>query len=142
MDQSHTQTRDWLLAATVVFLVANLLHTADHMRQGIDGVRETVIAAGTILTVMAVLGVWLAARGHRHAALFAELMGFQAFVGVGVAHIAPDWGFLSDSYPHIHADALSWAVMLLEMAAALGLGLVARGVRRASGPAPARLQEA
>jgi hypothetical protein len=30
---------------------------------------------------------------------------------------------LSDSYPQIHADALAWTVMLLEVVAALLLGL-------------------
>jgi hypothetical protein len=44
---------------------------------------------------------------------------------VAAAHIAPHWSVLSLSYSDdIHPDALSWAVMLLEVATAFLLGVV------------------
>lgn len=129
MQRSETG-RDWLVVAAWAFLAANLIHTADHLRQGTDGVRQPVIVAGTAVTIAAVVCLRMAIKHHRHAAVFAAFLGIQAFFGIAASHIAPDWGFLSDSYPQIHADALSWAVMLLEMAAGLTLGLVGLHVRR------------
>jgi hypothetical protein len=81
---------------------------------------------------LAVVGVWLVLVGHRHAALFAAVLGFNAFLGIAASHLAPDWGFLSDSYTNdVHADALSWAAVLLEMAAAGVLGFVGMHYTRA-----------
>jgi hypothetical protein len=48
-------------------------------------------------------------------------------LGVAAAHLAPHWSALSDPYPDLGLDALSWAVMLAEIAAALVLALA--GVR-------------
>ena len=53
------------------------------------------------------------------------------------SHLAPHWSAFSDSYPQIGADAMSWVVVLLEIAAALLLGAVGvRELRRASSEAP------
>jgi hypothetical protein len=48
-------------------------------------------------------------------------------VAVAAAHLAPHWSAFSDPYPDLSVDALSWVVMLLEVATALVLGLV--GIR-------------
>ena len=109
MHQQLRAGREWLTIAATAFMATNLIHTADHARQGISGVRTAVLVAGGGLTVAAVTGLWLAIAGHRHAALFATIVGFDAFFGIAASHLAPDWGALSDSYPKIHADALSWA---------------------------------
>jgi hypothetical protein len=127
--------RDPLLTATVVFLAANLIHTADHFRQGTAGVRTAVIVGGTSLTISAFVALGMAMRSYRHTALFAAMLGFAAAVGISASHIAPDWGALSDSYPKIHADALSWAVMLFEVFTGLALGIVGlRELRRDAVP--------
>jgi hypothetical protein len=39
------------------------------------------------------------------------------------AHILPEWSSLSDSYPELGMDALSWAAMLSEVVAALAFGI-------------------
>jgi hypothetical protein len=120
-----TNRRDSLVAATVFFLIANLIHTADHVRQGFGGVTTEVLVGGSALTLSAVLALVLVLRHNGYAAPFAAMLGVAAAIGITASHIAPHWSALSDSYPEIHADALSWAVMLLEVGAAILLAAVA-----------------
>ena len=122
-----------LIGANVAFVAANLLHTADHQRQGIDGLTWEIMAGGSAITIAAIASLVLALRRDGRAPLFAMMLGFSAAVGIAASHIAPHWSALSDSYPQIHADAISWIVVLLEIAGALWLGLVGlRELRRAS----------
>ena len=72
-------------------------------------------AVGDLLTCTRCVGTWSA-------------------LGVIASHMAPHWSALSDSYFEIHADALSWVVMLAEVAAAAYLGLLGfRELRRPAG---------
>jgi hypothetical protein len=65
------------------------------------------------------------------------VLGLSAAAGIAASHLAPHWSALSDSYPEVHADAISWVVVLLEIAGALLLAAVAvRQLRRASNGAP------
>jgi len=57
-------------------------------------------------------------------------VGVSGALGIGAAHLAPHWSALSNPYPEIGADALSWAVMLAEIAAACALAAV--GMREAA----------
>jgi glucose-6-phosphate-specific signal transduction histidine kinase len=115
--------RDGLLVAAVAFLAANLLHSADHLRQGLDGVSSVVLAGGGVITASAVAVVVLAQRRHVSAPLAAALVGFATAVLVTSSHVVPHWSVLSDSYvDDVSVDALSWAVVLLEIATALVLG--------------------
>jgi ABC-type uncharacterized transport system permease subunit len=117
--------RDWLAIAAIGFLAANLLHSADHIRQHLAGVDTEVLVGGSMLTAAAVALLVVALRRHPGAPLLAIVVGFAAAVGVAASHIAPHWSALSDSYTDdINPDALSWAVMLLEVAAGFLLGLV------------------
>ena len=98
------------------------------------GVATEVLAGGTVISILAVLTLVLALRCHRRAALWAAVVGTWSALGVIASHTAPHWSALSDSYFEIHADALSWVVMLAEVAAAAYLGLVGfRELRRAAG---------
>src|SRR5438045_5048484 len=125
MHQSLRIGRDWLAIAAATFLVANLLHTADHLRQHMAGLNTEILLAGGLLTVAAVGVLVFALRRHSSAPLLAVIVGFEAAIGVTASHIAPHWGILSDSYTNdIHADALSWAVMLFEVAAGFVLCVV------------------
>lgn len=121
--------RRWtaLEAASAGFVAANVLHTLDHLRQGVGGLTWEILAGGGVLTVLAVAVLVLALRRDQRAPAFAAVVGFSGAVGIASAHIAPHWSALSDSYLDIHADALSWIVMLLEVGAALALGVVALG---------------
>ena len=127
------QRLDPLSLAASAFVAANLLHTLDHLRQGEDLATE-VLAGGTVLSILAVLTLVLALRRHPRAALWAAVVGTWGALGVIASHMAPHWSALSDSYFEIHADALSWVVMLAEVVAAAYLGLVGfRELRRPAG---------
>src|SRR4051812_44266589 len=113
VDMDHPQRirYDWLAIAATAFLAANLLHGADHLRQGVAGVGVAVKIGGALLTVAAIVA--FRRRRDASAPLLATVVGFTAAILVAAAHIAPHWSLLSDSYvDDVHPDALSWAVML------------------------------
>jgi hypothetical protein len=114
-----------LAVAAVTFVVANLLHTADHIRQGLGGLNPAILVGGTTLTVLAIVVMVMALRDHPRAPAYAAVVGLSGAVGIAASHLAPHWSSLSDPYPDLSVDALSWAVMLAEIAAALGLAIVA-----------------
>ena len=117
--------RDWLGIAAVVYLAANLLHSADHVRQDFAGLNAAIFVGGGALTAAAVVVLIIVLRHDTRAAVVATGVGFTAAVLVAASHIAPHWSVLSDSYvDDVHPDALSWAVVLLEIAAAGFLGVV------------------
>ena len=121
-----------LAIASLAFLAANLVHTADHLRQGTGRLSIEILVAGTGLTLAALATVPFAVRRDPRAPLFAAIVGLPGAVGIAAAHIAPHWSALSDPYPGNGLDALSWAVVLLEIGAAAVLGLVGvRELRRA-----------
>src|SRR6476469_3761677 len=126
-----------LLRANILFLAANLLHTADHQRQGLDGLTWEIVAGGSALTIVAIASLVLAYRRDERAPIFGAVLGLSAAVGIAASHLAPHWSALRDSYAQIHADAISWPVVLLEIAGAPLLAVVAvRELRRASSEAP------
>jgi hypothetical protein len=125
---------DTLSLAAVLFVAANLLHTLDHLRQGTDDLATEVLAGGTVLSALAVLTLVLALLHHPRAPLWAAVVGTWSALGVLASHVAPHWSAFSDSYFETHADALSWIVMLAEVAAAAWLGVAGfRELRRAPG---------
>ena len=119
------ESRDSLAIAALAFVVANLLHTADHLRQGLGGLTPAIVVGGTSLTVLAIVVMVMALRGHPRAPAFCAVVGLSGAVGIAASHLAPHWSTLSDPYPDLSVDALSWAVMLAEIAAALVLAIVA-----------------
>jgi hypothetical protein len=132
MDRPLRIGRDRLALAAMAFLAANLLHVADHERQHLAGLNAVVFVGGAVMTAAAVATVVVALRRHPRAPLLATVVGFAAAVLVSASHIAPHWSVLSDSYiDDIHPDALSWAVMLLEVAAGFLLGVVGMHTLRA-----------
>jgi hypothetical protein len=125
MDESAPTRFDGLGIAATAFLAANLLHTADHVRQHMAGVNVEIMIGGGMLTVAAVLVAIVALRRYRRAALLAAIVGFTAAALVSASHLAPHWSVISDSYlDDIHPDVLSWAVMLLEVGTGVVLGVV------------------
>ena len=129
-----TRRLDTLSLAATAFVAANVLHSLDHLRQGTGDLATEVLAGGTAISILAVLTLVLALRRHPRAALWAAVVGTWSALGVIASHMAPHWSALSDSYFEIHADALSWVVMLAEVAAAAYLGLVGfRTLRRRVG---------
>jgi hypothetical protein len=125
---------DALSLAAAAFVAANVLHSLDHLRQGTGDLATEVVAGGTVLSILAVLTLVLALRHHPRAPLWAAVVGTWSALGVIASHVAPHWSALSDSYFEIHADALSWVVMLAEVFAAAYLGFV--GFRELRRPVP------
>jgi hypothetical protein len=111
-----------LAIAAVGFVAANLLHTADHIRQGLGGLS---LAGGATLSLLAIVVAVMALRDHPRAPAYAVVVGFSGAVGIAASHLAPRWSSLSDPYPDLAVDGLSWAVMLAEIGAALVLGIAA-----------------
>jgi hypothetical protein len=126
-----------LVTANAVFVAVNLLHTADHQRQGTDGLTTEILVGGGVLTLAALASLVMAWRRSSNAPLFAVVLGLSGAAGIAASHIAPHWSALSDSYPEIGADALSWVVMLLEIGGALLLAHT--GARRLVVERPSRL---
>ena len=56
---------DTLSLAAATFVVANLLHTLDHLRQGTGDLATEVLAGGTVISILAVLTLVLATRARR-----------------------------------------------------------------------------
>jgi hypothetical protein len=132
------QKQDPLVVSAVVFLASNLLHGADHLRQGAEQLDAVAKAGGAMLTAAAVAVVVLAVRRHRVAVPAAALLGFTAAALVTSAHVLPQWSVLSSSYvDDLAVDTLSWVVALLEIAAALLMGAVAASRRSSRGEAVA-----
>ena len=126
-----------LVRANILFVAVNLLHTADHQRQGTAGLTTEIMVGGSALTLAAIASLVLALRRDERGPIFGAVLGLSAAAGIAASHIAPHWSAFSDSYPQIHADAISWIVVLAEIAGALVLAAVGvRGLRRASSEAP------
>ena len=120
-----------LTAAAALFLAANIAHTLDHLRQGIDRLAAEILAGGTLLSIAAVLALVLAARRDPRAPVVCTGVGLAGALGVAASHLVPHWSALSDPYSGLGLDVLSWAVMLAEIAAALVLAVAgAREVTR------------
>jgi hypothetical protein len=126
-----------LAVGSIAFVAANVLHTLDHLRQGIGGLTTEILAGGSLITAAALATLVLALRDDPRAPLAAAVVGLWTALGVAASHIAPHWSAFSDPYPDLRVDALSWAVMLAEIAAALALGMLGvRELRRQAAPSP------
>jgi hypothetical protein len=115
-----------------------LVHTADHLRRGLDVLTPEVFWAGTVSGVVAVAAIALALVGHRLAPLVAVAHGFSQALGVAAVHLPPTWSAFSDSLPDAGADALSWAAVLLEIAGALAFAAAGAYVLRRGARCPPR----
>ncbi len=119
-----------LRTALWVFLVGFGLHNGDHARRGLDEVRDGVVWGGTAVAMITAVLVTLIVVRHPAAPTAAAVGGASIAVGVGAAHLLPDWGPLSDSLPDGDVDALTWIAVFAEITAAALLAAVAVGILR------------
>ena len=71
--------------------------------------------------------------GNRHAPLLAAITGFPIAFGVAAVHLLPKWSAFSDTFVGAHntgVTAMSWTVVLVEIAGALALGIAGLAVIR------------
>jgi hypothetical protein len=118
-----------LLKYCALFYALGLaLHTADHLRRGLDAVTTQVLWIGNISTVIGITAAVLVIVGYRNAPMLAAVTGIPVAVGVGAVHLLPKWSSaLSDTFIGAHntgVTGLSWAVVLVEIAGALAMGIV------------------
>jgi hypothetical protein len=126
--------------AALLLVVADVLHAIDHTRQGRTLASEVYVAGVAGWIALALL-LWLVARGHRLAAPYAAAVGLSVAVGFLAVHVAPHWSAFSDPYSAWNPDALSWALVVIPVLAALNLvaqAARARARARRSPPAPGR----
>jgi predicted permease len=126
---ANVRTLGALPTAAAVFVAGNLLHTADHLRQGTARLTTEVFAGGTVISLGAFLVLYLALRGDPRARVGGIVVGGFAAVGVAAAHLLPHWSAFSDSYPDIGADGLAYVIVLIEIATAVYLAVTAWRVR-------------
>jgi hypothetical protein len=137
MSHARSSRLDALTVATIAFVAANVLHGIDHERQGTARLTPEVFYGGALLTIAAFVTLWLVLRRSPRAPRVAAVVGLSAGFGVTAAHALPHWSAFSDSYPELGADALSWAVMLIEVVAGFVLGTAGiRELRRPSARRP------
>jgi hypothetical protein len=118
--------------AALLLVALAVLHDLDHLRQGRDEPAQIVALAITGWIATAVL-LFLIARRHRYAAPFAAALGLSQAAGFVAVHVLPHWSAFSDSYGDAGVDALSWALAILPILAALNL--VREAVRELRTPA-------
>jgi hypothetical protein len=110
-----------LRGAAVIFSVALSVHTADHLRRGMDVVQPAVFTAGMIQGVLAAIAVVLTFQGSRWAPHAAIVVGFASAVGFTAAHLLPTWGSFSDSFIHAApVEAVTWFSWLTAILEILG----------------------
>ena len=125
---------DRLTVASALFVVAIVLHGADHIRQGTGSLTREVFWGGAVIAVLGFGTLAMAALRHPRAPLYVAIVGLYTAVGVTASHVLPHWSAFSDSYTNqVNADVISWAAVLFEIGAAFVLGMLGvRELRRAS----------
>jgi hypothetical protein len=123
-----------LIWANLALLALVWLHDLDHVRQ-VREIEGGVGAIGLLGVTVTIVSLALAIAGHRLAPLAAMAVGFGTAIGFVLVHLIPDWGPLSDGYPDLAVDGISWAIAILPIPFALRLGLEGLRVGRLRTPA-------
>lgn len=122
-----------LLGVALVAMV--VMHDLDHVRQG-RSLDTPVIAVGLIGLVAALVSLGLSALRHRWAPAASLLVGFGTAIGFVAVHVVPRWSAISDPYPDLPVDALSWTSVAASIVIALAVGLAGLlALRRPAVPA-------
>lgn len=129
-----------LLIANVALAALLAVHVADHVVRQPAGEQLGLVASlpGLLGTVAVFVSLVLVARGARHAAQIAGVLGVLTAVGFVAVHLAPHWSMFSDPYADRYLDAGSWIEMLAALAGGLWLSFAA--LRAAPTARPPALQ--
>ena len=111
-----------LRASATAYVVLNLVHVADHVRQG-RALAPQVTWPGTAVLIVAIALAVLAWRRNPFAPYLGLAFGAVTSIGLVVVHLVPQWGAYSDSYLPLHLDALSWLSVLALLAAGIAVGV-------------------
>jgi hypothetical protein len=116
----------WLKYSALFYALGLALHTADHLRRGLDAVTPQVLWAGNVSTAVGITVAALVIVGHRSGSLLAAVTGIPVAVGVAAVHMLPKWSALSDAFVGAHntgVTAFSWTVVLIEIVGAVAMGV-------------------
>ena len=131
-----------LLSWGVAALSADLIHDLDHVRRGSYSTMP-VRTLGYLALAGGIITIVLAARRNKFAPPFAAFYGFVGAIGLVAVHVLPHWSIFSDPFTKYRVDALSWAIVALDIVVFAGLGVVATQQmlrsRSVSIPVPARV---
>src|SRR5215210_2299366 len=116
--------------AALLVLAVSVIHDLDHVRQGESATTEVVVTAilGWMATIVLLV---LVARRHRLAPPYAAGFGVTLALGFVLVHFLPHWSAFSAPYGEQDADALSWLLAVLPIAAGLWLTAQAAALMRA-----------
>jgi hypothetical protein len=128
MEANMTGDQLLLKYCALFYALGLALHTADHLRRGLDAVTTQVLWIGNVSTVIGITVAVLVIVGYRNAPMLAAVTGVPVALGVAAVHLLPKWSSaLSDTFIGAHntgVTGLSWAVVLVEIAGALAMGIV------------------
>ena len=119
-----------LAKANLVLFALLIAHTIDHaVNQPVRDLPATgsvvAVAGFSLVAVSAVLAV----TRRPAAPLAAVVAGTATVLGIAAIHLAPSWyGEISDPYWDFSANAISWALLILPLAA--GAALATLGARQ------------
>ena len=120
-----------LVTANIVLLAILVSHDLDHVRQG-RSLGMPVVMVGLVGLISAVVCLALTLRSHRWAPHASLLIGVGNVIGFVAVHILPKWSPLSDPYPAVGVDAISWMNVGVAMLAAALLALAGGRAIRSS----------
>jgi len=130
--------------AALLLVAADVAHALDHTRQGRNLAAEVYTAGVAGWIALAALLV-LVSRRHRLAAPYAAAAGAAFAGGLLAVHVVPRWSAFSDPYSAWDPDALSWALVVIPLLAAVNLVVQAARARsrtHRSPPGPGRAERA
>jgi hypothetical protein len=132
--ETSSREQVFLRNAAILYGAGLVLHFADHVRRGTEVLTGEVSLLGTISTVAGVVTIGLIMTRHRLAPVAAIALGFPVAVGVAAVHLLPRWSDFSDAFPGstTGVNAMSWTVVLIEIAGAFALGLAGLAMMRRS----------
>jgi hypothetical protein len=125
-------TRTRLTLASLAYLILNVMHTLDHIRQSRPLPTELDVVGAVSITASIVVLV-LAIRAHPLAPLACLALGVASVAGLIVVHLVPHWSVFSDPYYDANVDALSYGLLGLLIASGAYLALAGmRAIREVS----------
>ncbi len=120
-----------LVWPNVALTAAAWFHDLDHARQ-VREVEGPVALLGLLGVVTTLLALGLAIARHPLAPLASVVVGFGTIVGFVAVHLLPDWGPLSDGYPDIPVDAISWVAAIVPIVVGFWVGVAGLRAMRES----------
>lgn len=112
-----------LARMNLLLLVALAAHSADHaFNQPTRHLAAAVVVPGLVGAGVTIVSLAFALARSPLAAPLAVALGFGQVIGFVVVHLLPHWGSFSDPYSQLSLNALSWALVIAPLAAALAVG--------------------